>query len=292
MFAILEPNLFSIPNSAWSNPSTRDTLLHSILLHDDFIQLLDDISIAWNDDLEACLWGTNAPPWTQTDWNVPLTEIFFIFLRRKMYYVTCNTNTCYNSVPNSLFQNHTPCATDLSLQILHQLNEDTKEYIYLASNTTIKPSNLDVICNTHNFETKLRFISNSKDWLNQPDLLKNIWLNFDGDINHLKILVAHYFEYLNLVPKLQFSCSDDFLTRIQQTDVDPSLLLKAITKRLSMDIPTAMRDGGLQDEKLKTNTHVRRFRVTEEWRIHYRQNGVNSISFDNYYGPGEHDDGL
>ena len=69
-------------------------------------------------------------------------------------------------------------------------------------------------------------------------------------------------------------------------------ILFNISKRLLISQNIASKDPGLKDEPVRSKKNVRRFRVTDENRIHYMYQGKGKILFLNYFSEGEHDKGL
>lgn len=298
MNAVFEPSLLFISDADWWEEEKRDAFLEHLLNHlavlDEYDN--DNIKVLWTDELGSILVSDpHMHPWFQSDLRNPLIAN----IHQKFY---GRTEDCLEldspclADPMLTMNYSKPEALDATLKMIHaQIELEEGFYLCVGLENQLPSGQFYTFsCDCHIFSLSPKLINKAADWLFEfdpvqlffPASIEEFDLNFE---KALKLVRNQNFPDRAYLYEFEFS--KNFKKSIIQRTTLLLEILEAVVKKLILTTDEARSE--LADEYL-SNKKEWRFRVTgrpTSTRIQYQFEG-NKITFLQYYGEGEHDDGL
>lgn len=299
MNTIFDPSLLFISKENWYNPEKRDDFLEHLQSHLENITDYHVTQIYWTDDLEEMIWNhPQLPPWRKDrDWSlkiVPMIYELFSKCRVILEDIEADTNCSVTPPLREI------CNGEIHEPFIHLLHFIVKlqENVFFAVGTDNRLKNDEKYVfesNSANQKSEPVLINNSDDWLKYIDIMECLW-----PCSMTKHEISKLRTAINIIAKkeldeafvYEFDFSKSFLKEIMKENKYRREILYRIAKRLSLHQKAASSDKSLNDEPVKAQKEIRRFRVSASNRIHYRYLKAKNITFLNYYGEGKHDKGL
>lgn len=300
MDVLLEPSLLYIPVEDWQDQNKRDTFLRILLDNLDYIEEFRFL-IKWTDEIEACLYTLPClPPWRQEK----------VFRNQLIPIIMKKLHSRLNPIPdinipvdccfiNPILKSY-PIKEELFtafLKMAHYLISNNENFhLCLGVLNCSKKVEFEFYCDCHENRLSPLCIFNPDYWLEHIDIEEKCWPVDAADKLRLEravhLTAKRDLKGLNRGIQCKFAFSENFMADILYKKADRRALLFNLAKRLILSQPEAIVDSGLCDEPVIAMEGVRRFRISQDTRIHYAYINTNQILFNRYYAEGEHDDGL
>lgn len=298
MNAVFEPSLLFIADEDWWDEEKRDAFLEHLLDHLQLIDEYDICQIWWTDELTTILF--EAPfmhPWIQSDVNFDkeiIPAIYRIFHTRTEI---CNEFPTACEVSPSLIADYANAAAlPAFLKLVHTLIDfEENFYCCLGLRNQLKIGEMySFSCDCHQKLLTPKILNTAEDWLKFLDPVAQFFPTSIEDFD------TNFPKALDLVLKqnfpgkayiFDFEFSRTFKKSIIYRTTFRQEILEAVVKKLISTTDESRLD--LKDEFIDKKKEWR-FRVTQRphsTRIQYTIEG-KTINFLQYYGEGEHDDGL
>ncbi len=303
MNTVIEPSLLFISEEKWYDLEKRDEFLEHLLNHLENITTYSITKIYWSDDLEEMIWNhPQLPPWrTDRDWKLQIVPVIYeLFSKCRIIIQDIETDKDCSIIPpfKEICKDE---IYELFISLLHFIIK-AQENIFLCVGIDNRLQNNEkYLLKSDSTDRSLKpfLINNPDDWLQHVKIIECLWpcSISKGEIDKFRTAI-------NITAKKKlsqesdndfvydFEFSNSFLKEVLKESKYRKEVLYSIAKRLSLNQKAASSDKSLNDEPLKGQKDIRRFRVTGANRIHYRYLGANNIKFLNYYGEGKHDSGL
>lgn len=299
MNAVFEPSLLFISDEDWYDEEKQDAFLEHLLNHLDMIDTFDAAKIWWTDELQEVLVGSpNMHPWFQSDQRNPLiVTIHRAFYNRLEYSLgfddVCKINPCLETTyTNQEAQDH-------FLKLVHNLIDEDENFHFCVGvqNRLNLPNQYTFSCDCHAKNLTPSLLNDANDWLFHidiskffPNSIEEFDIQFDKGMDLVKKKLFPEKRYL-----FDFEFTKNFKKSIVfRTKFQEEIFVAVVKKLISTSLEAANSD--LHDEQIgKKNLNKWRMRVTQRpssTRIHYTVTDEGAIRFLQYYGEGEHDDGL
>jgi hypothetical protein len=299
MNAVFEPSLLFISDADWYDEEKQDAFLAHLLDHLDMIDTFDAAKIWWTDELQEVLVGSpNMHPWFQSDQRNPLIVTIHRAFYNRLEYTLAYDEICeINPNLNVTYTNQD--AQEQFLKLVHNLIDGKENFHFCVGvqNALIPPNSYTFSCNCHEKNLIPNLLNNANDWLSYIDVSrffpKTIEV-FDTQFEKGMDLVKK-----KLFPEKRYLFDFEFTKNfkksiIGRTRFQEDIFIAVVRKLTSTSLEAANSD--LHDEQIgKKNLNKWRIRVTQRpssTRIQYVVTEEGRIRFLQYYGEGEHDDGL
>ena len=294
MNTILDPAILFVSETDWHDEETQDEFLNHLL---DNLKNIDEYSIAkiyWNDDFESSLWASpQKPPWrVQKDWKNQLVPYIYKLFSKNSIELNFASNLSSCDVLPLMNKCHSDNINDCFLKLMHEII-DRKEEIFLCLSIKNKLSNSNkysFTCTCHSNRLVPELINKPDDWLNHIDLENNYWPNdtteFENFVKAIEIVRKRDFGDKPFLYNYMFS--EGFIKDIIDIKENKKNIIESTAKRLVLTKQEAGQDHGLRHEYLEQKKEYR-FRITQDYRIHYKFSNEKEIIFLNC---GKHDSGL
>ncbi len=291
-YTVFEPSILWISENEWNDSKIRDDFIDHLLNNLGFIHDYKITKIYWTESLEESLWTSQLPPWRlDRDWRLKIVPQLNRLFSKNIEYINDMENTC-EVEPNLCCSFNKDDIINNFLKLMHRVIINRQE-IYLCLGLENQKDTYNFYCKCHNLKCKPQLIKRASEWFSYVDLLKDYWPRDIKDTYLLKEAISIYgrVNFNNDNYKYVYEFSDHFMKDIINTCHQKDRILYSICKRLLHNQKFASQNQGLRDEKVKGKDE-RRFRITDEKRIHYKYIEQGKIFFLRYYKDGEHDDGL
>jgi hypothetical protein len=301
MSTIFEPSILFISEDEWRNNEKRDAFLEHLLGHLEKISNYCITNIYWTDALEELLLNhAYSPPWiSNTNWRNQFFPILYKQFNPVKHIIQSEFygNAC-QSDPPLLCSHAMPEVSDRFLELVHLLI-DLKKEVYLClgfDKSKIDCSSYCFTCKCHANRLEPTIIADPMNWFDHIDVMALDWPQNINDIDKLELAIE-----ITLRKRLSkqksdllytYEFSESFINDISEESNYRESILYSLAKKLTLTQEKAIVDEGLKDESVKGKRDERRFRVSRDCRIHYKNLGSRSLLFLNYYGEGKHDKGL
>jgi hypothetical protein len=296
MNVVFEPSLLFIADEDWWDEEKRDAFLEHLLDHLQLIDEYDICQIWWTEQLQTILVGDpNMHPWFGSDQRNPLiVNIHQKFYQRLSYWdespLLCSSTPALSAEYRNLN------AQECLLKLVHALIEQEENFYFCVglANQLKGGEGYSFSCNCHTNQLLPKVINRASEWLPLLDPVAQFFPTSieDFDTNFPKALALVLRQNFPAKPYLfDFEFSKTFKKSVVSRTTFRQEILEAVVKKLIFTTDESRL--GLKDEFID-NKKVWRFRVTQRphsTRIQYTVEG-KTINFLQYYGEGEHDDGL
>lgn len=294
---VFDPTLLLISDLNWKDEEVRDDFLENFSC---FLEMIDEFDLAniyWSDSLQEILVSEpQLHPWYQSDLkNSIIAVLHNKFYSRTEYIpkgdISANINPEFQVIEDE-------AAHDSFLRLVHELINLEEEFILcLGIGNRLENEAYEFSCKCHNNYVPSNQLNCCNDWF---DLIDEVEMFFPLSIDEfdekfekgLDFVRRKYFEEEGEVEWLyEFEFEKKFKKSIIGRQKFQREIFQTIVHKLTINIQEARTN--LRDEYIKQHD-IHRFRVTgrpSSTRIHYQYN-EGTIIFDQYYGEGEHDDGL
>lgn len=296
MNAVFEPSLLFIADEDWWDDEKRDAFLEHLLDHLQLIDEYDICQIWWTEQLQTILVGDpNMHPWFGSDQRNPLiVNIHQKFYQRLSYWdeypVPCDITPKLSADYSNL------SAQESLLKLVHALIDLEENFHFCVGLANqLKPAAAySFSCNCHSYPLLPNVINQASEWLPLLDPVAQFFPTSieDFDTNFpkaLELVLKQSFPGKTYL--FDFEFSKTFKKSIVSRTTLRQEILEAVVKKLVLTTDATRSE--LVDEYLSKKREWR-FRVTwrpTSTRIQY-QIEDKKIIFLQYYGEGEHDDGL
>ena len=302
--SIFEPSVFFISEEEWMDGEKRDAFLEHFLNHLETISSYSITKVYWTDFLEELL--TNhiySPPWvSDVKWSNQFFPILYnkfnpikLILDLESSWEPCQSNP---SLPSSKFEAE---IVERFLELVHLLIDRNEKVYFCLGYDAQKTDCLSYCfsCECHQNQLEPTIIVNPNDWFNHVDILSVCWPKNVRDAFKLQLAIEIVLnnKLLKQITDFQYiyEFSESFIKDISKEANYREQILFSLAKRLTLTQGEAASDKGLNDEQVKgkkKKDNIRRFRVSKVCRIHYKYSKNGNLLLLNYYGEGQHDDGL
>ena len=305
MNTIFDPSiLFMSTADDWKNPKKRDEFIKYLL---DNLKCITEYCITqvyWTDELEEFLWNhPKLPPWRfDIVWKYQIIPQIYKFFSKCMKRIenfeeaiTCAIQPLLSCICSEVEIHNS------FLRLMHFLIKQEENVYFCAATKNRLPGNqrYTFYCECHSNRLKPLLICNPESWFNHIDVENSYWpsASTNEEIEKFKVALKitakrDIAKDIDVMFVYEFEFDKQFIKEIIQEQKYRREILFNMSKRLLLNQNMASRDGGLKDEPVKSKQNVRRFRVTDENRIHYSYSGQKKILFLNYFCEGHHDKGL
>jgi hypothetical protein len=296
--AIFEPSLVLIANENWYNESYKDAFLDLFLTHLELLDKYDLTKIYWTDALNAILFESpNEHPWYQSDLSTPL----ILTIHQKFYHLLeliDTFETVCNATPPLKINYQKEDAQEEFLKMVHTLTDfEEPTFICVGLENQLKKEQFySFSCDCHDTFYTPTLLNQPKNWLQYVDIVDKF---YPKNIEEFKEKMALAFDFIKLRDyndadlQFDFEFTKIFKKSILNERTHCKAILEKMTKKLVLTVAEARQDAQLRDEYIN-QTGEYRFRVTQRptsTRIHYIFED-DKITFLQFYGEGEHDEGL
>jgi hypothetical protein len=288
--ALLDPAIYFISQDKWNNPDDRNTFIKHLLDNLGVATRFNIAKLYWDQTFEIYFWSKQLTPWRlDGQFNNMIRPILYRLFSGRNIGALSEANRCAVA-PNMFY--HDGEIKEHFLCVMHsQLVKNEDIFLCLSvQNDLGSHVKYSFSCNCHSNVLTPTQVRNSKEWLDQIDVVDLYWPRNNLDDRArlgIGLDIIRLREYEDIPFLYSFSFSDDFISRLISVSVDKLNILEKMAMRLVQDQLSATRDGRLQDEPMPNNR--RRFRVTQRpssTRIHYRYIYNNKVEFLTY---GAHD---
>lgn len=296
MNAIFEPSLLFIADEDWWDDEKRDAFLEHLLDHLEMLDEYDICQVCWTNELDTILFSNpHMHPWHQSDLRIPLIpNIHKKFYSRTEYCLELDSPCLADPILKENYSNSE--ASEATLKIIHAQIELEEDFYFCVGLANQLPSGQSYTfsCDCHTFLLSPKVLNNAADWLSEldpvelffPTSMEDFDLNFEKALKLVRDQNFPRKQYL-----YEFKFTKNFKKSIIQRTTLQLEILEAVVKKLIFTTDESRLD--LKDEYIDKKKEWR-FRVTprpHSTRIQYTVEG-KTINFLQYYGEGEHDDGL
>ncbi len=296
MNTVFEPSLLFISDEDWYDEEKQDAFLEHLLSHLDMIEEFDAAKIWWTDELQEVLVGSpNMHPWFQSDQRNPLiVTIHRAFYNRLEYSLGYDEVCEINPNLNVTYTNQS--AQEQFLKLVHNLIDEKQHFNFCigVQNALIPPNSYTFTCNCHEINLMPNLLNSANDWLLYidvskffPKTIEEFDVQFEKGMDLVKQKLYSDKRYL-----FDFEFTKNFKKSvIARTKFQEDIFIAVVKKLILTSAEAGSSD--LHDEYI-AQKKVYRIRVTQRpssTRIQYKLN-EGKIQFLQYYGEGEHDDGL
>lgn len=298
MNAVFEPSLLFISDEDWYDEEKKDEFLEHLANHLEIMDEYDICKIWWTEELYTILLGDpNMHPWFGSDSRIVVVPIIYKRFYSRIETIFSSNSACESEVDFKVTYTNQD-AHHHFLRLAHSLI-DLEENFYCClgvQNNTVTEG-LAFFCACHSVRLTPHLLRNATAWLNHIDAVEKFFPKT------IEAFDEKFEKGMNLVLKQRFSdkkylfdyeFTKTFKKNIVGRTNHRAAIFVAIVKKLTSTRQEAA-NSELHDEFIgKGNINEYRIRVTQRpssTRIHYVLSG-DKINFLNYYGEGEHDDGL
>ena len=283
MNMIIEPAVFLINKKDWNKADERQLFIDQLTRLFEKVKDYSFVKIAWLDEMLSAIWeNKDFTAWlTQPEYRNLLFEPFIKFLS----FV-------------ETFENEFPDCGTISPEI-EVFNDEIQRTFYSAVHAVMSKTDNSLIypnykqsevsceyafsCDNHG-QIRLRSMDSLNKWSSEIDFCNDYFWPISEDdesIYRFKTAIKMLANLNNSEILYQsYSFSPEFIRDIHKKIIDRNKLLKALSMRLSMNQKAASDNKSLNDEPLrKTDNQIRRFRVDQKRRIHYKYDDLGSIRF-------------
>lgn len=277
------PSKIFITEDLWNDESFRENYLIEMMETFEIIDKSKQIKLIWSIDLENKLWENNKyRPWSEyTTTRNQIIPIIYNFFNKNIIYSEINEQICIKTPDFELNDN----------DILKIYSQICNEKILSKEDFTL------IISKNENY-----FISSTEDeylaeiFKTNFDILKKYLdkiINSE-DVRDVFQTIELYLKSKNLKRLNKYSFSSNFIKKMKKLgNEDLDRLFERLALRLSYTSAEARSCILLRDKYIDEDNGFR-MRITNRptsKRVHYKIE-EDSIKFTEYYGIGEHDDGL
>ncbi len=288
MNMLIDPAVFFIDEEDWKDQGKRQIFIDQLIALFIKTKEYDFVKTAWLDEMSSAIWDNKnikLRPWLiQPEYRNLISEPFFKFLNTVKSYdgdfpdcgaLSPNVELFNDSIRNAFYQ------------IIHSVIDRTdKSLIYPNFKQSDESKEYSFECEKHG-EIKLRSFDSLNHWLKEIDFSNDYFWPVPKDnesISRFKMAIELFIDSNDsqlVYPAYGFS--PEFIQSIHKKNVDRKQLLKALSMRLSCNQREASDNKSLHDEPVrKTENNIRRFRVNQKCRIHYKYDELGSITFVEY----------
>lgn len=297
MNAVFEPSLLFISDADWYDEEKQDAFLEHLLGHLAIIDEYDAAKIWWTDELQEVLVGSpNMHPWFQSDQRNPLIVTIHRAFYNRLEYTLAYDEVCeINPNLNVTYTNQD--AHEQFLKLVHNLMDEKESFHFCAGvqNVLNPPNSYTFSCNCHEMNLIPNLLNNANDWLLYIDVAKffpKTIEEFDKQFEKGMDLVRKKF-----FPEKRYLFDFEFTKNFKKSIIgrrkfQQEIFIAVVKKLILTSVEAGSSD--LHDEYI-AQKKMYRIRVTQRpssTRIQYNLSKQGKIQFAQYYGEGEHDDGL
>ncbi len=284
---MITPSLAFISDSIWSKQGFKDQYFEKMINSLREIDADENLRLIWTYKLEEILWTEpRYKPWSELKEKNTLVPIFYKFFSTNCEYIE-HSNIEANS--NPIISHEDQDVQCEYHRIFNYLIDNKIDFaLYELIVTTIITSNSGIAYKPIHCSCSYDIRSiNIENHLNS-DISKR------GEI--LTHIISLYIEANNLKKVNHYSFTPKFLNKFcSLTGIEMKQIIERLALRISYSSLESRKCRLLQDEYIDAHG-VDEFRMRiSNWptskRVHYIIN-ENEIVFQQYYGEGEHDDGL
>jgi hypothetical protein len=312
MNALFDPSLLFIADTDWDDDKKRDDFLTHLT---DNLQSMNEYDLAniwWTDELQTILVGEpNMHPWYGSD----LSNQIVVILHQKFYnrldYFEESETVCDISPPLKITYTNAN-AHEHFLRLAHNLIVFEEPFYFCIGleNQLLGSDNYVFSCECHHLNYTPILINVATDWLQYIDtkFIITVLDYFPKTVENFEAQFTKGMEFIKkqYFPKKDYLFEYEFTKNFQKSIISRTTFQEeifiAVVKKLVLNAKEAA-NSDLHDEFIKKIKNpilgkpqqmLYRIRVTQRpssTRIQYVLDG-NKIIFRQYYGEGEHDDGL
>lgn len=302
MYTVFDPSMLWISETDWQDEEKRLQFLDHLLQNLTYIDDYRITRIYWTETFEHLLWSApQLPPWRKSrDWKIKIIPVINRRLQRNLKWIKCPGDLHECKVEPAMTYSYGKTEINTHFMELMHLMIIQKENVYLCLGVENQlPQNTNgyiFSCQCHQKQIIPLLINVPDDWLKFVDLEDEYWPSSIDEIDKfdkaVKIMARVKLDRNNFLHEYEYT--KPFIKDIIKVKNHKEQILFSIAKRLSIRQDVASSDKGLNDKSVrgKEKEGERRFRVTEENRIHYKYGYNGSIIFLRYYADGQHDKGL
>ncbi len=297
MNAVFEPSLLFISDESWLDEEQQDAFLEHLMSHLNTIDKYDLTRIWWTEELQRVL--VEMPqmhPWYGSDLRNPIISILHHqFYSRTEDFVE-DAFPC--KMAPALVSNYSNTTVlEHFLKLIHALVDYEEDfYLCVGLANRLLNGNYSFSCDCHDKTPKHFLLNQGKDWLQYIDVAAQFFPStieeFD-DKFELGMEIVRLRDFEGKPYLFDFEFTKKIKKSIVKEKKYQIEIFEAVVRKLILT-PEEAGKSDLKDEFLKRSKEYR-FRVTQRpssTRIHYDLGDENQLIFLEYYGEGEHDDGL
>lgn len=292
MQTVIDPYYLFISDADWNNDHLKQLFLENFMDICDLPEKYPPTSFCWSIRLEEILWSSpHMPPWKYYLKNQLIAVYYRKFFSNQTHYEAPADLGSFTPAINLLPINDQVNEAYIELISSVVLNHDDFIFYFHSS----RELNAFTININHIQYSPIVIKDNRSFFLNVP-FIEYYWDHLRNDSSCFCNCLSLQREAMGVEDFLyEYTFSENFIRAImiENNPRNRGRIIEQAAKRLTLSSQESGRDPTLQDEFIN-RTRCYRFRVTprpSSCRIHYTIDD-NKIHFTNYYGEGNHDDGL